>query len=982
TNSIDADEALKILQEGLLFTHKKMGEMYASEAMSVVGLGGYEPSMNLRWHRQDHQGLRDVVQAEIARFEKIASGGEHQASDFFISPDDVDVLCSPAVYQAISNLFKELRCNYLQSISPGMSVLLQPAQKLECTYLEHFKKNESLSVEKAPLRPDDEKALVNFLESLILHNVVFSGDEGFLSYFKQEEESSQFFLGYSDSGLDIIKNSSNNLPDRFKPALVRSQSNSGFYIKILAQEVEYYLSTSSQGQLVFSQTCSQRSLWHFYPCVTKNSKFQRNYLVQDGRAIGYSSDGEHLSLVSLFGNKNKCLFTLYLDDSFIVKWCDRLLRAVSSNKTYATIRESLCESGRGHRLDGAVSLQLRDSLREQYENQVIDFVFNILPALRSAESKKIIYVMGNSGVGKSSLVNYLLGHDFITDEFGIDLREVKNKALPHAAIGRNAATSETIYPQAYMAGNYTYCDCPGFGETRKSLVGLQYFSMALTHNLAESVKGIIIVISADEVKAARAETFKRLCFDLQALIDIKSATPNLLFVLNNKGDTRFRYSYYTTIIDQCREQFREYLKTVNDLIEELTDSKNQRPDTKSIDRLKKWIQANIGKRVLKLDVGVSDSVPRHKVETYLEIAREIKTDIVSAIDILSLISEHNSVIWRGHDIQDCQAAILSKLDAMTNTSIPKSSIRFELRTEESNNFESWLIEWASHYQLQFENVKTRKAQMERKLRELLLPKQDLQDLLENFKTYQEDLKNNLSHLASYLQETKYQDVLLTGRPYSFFGNWWPECGIKPYRFHYVEDAKLKVVPYTKILCPRGKESGVVSSIKIAKNGAKAICQKNTSENSELGNGTRTINGKNYPLYISFQCNYRSENIFTSIPPDLKVGEYWGLQLDHPSSKLNFVALILKIKKTLTDLKSMLTRCSWFDTIPPYSELFKSLDRIVGELDVDFWSNRTHCLSLLLELLPNINTFFESFICEISSICNDKQLDNDRLTALH
>ena len=85
-------------------------------------------------------------------------------------------------------------------------------------------------------------------------------------------------------------------------------------------------------------------------------------------------------------------------------------------------------------------------------------------------SKNAIMVLGLSGTGKTTLVNYLNGNEMICfKKNGIWVVDLKNQTNIKScgSIGHESQ-SETLYPSICtpFGANYSYVDNPGFKETR------------------------------------------------------------------------------------------------------------------------------------------------------------------------------------------------------------------------------------------------------------------------------------------------------------------------------------------------------------------------------------------------------------------------------------------------------------------------------------------------------------------------------------
>lgn len=126
----------------------------------------------------------------------------------------------------------------------------------------------------------------------------------------------------------------------------------------------------------------------------------------------------------------------------------------------------------------------------------------ILSDSKKAEGKDIIAVVGNTGTGKSTAVNYLLGIPMQykpRKEGGIV--EVADGQREIAKIGHHLAASETLYTQVYENTHvpFVFADCGGFFDTRGASTDV---------SVVASLKGVLE--SAQSVKLV-------LCFDSRIL---------------------------------------------------------------------------------------------------------------------------------------------------------------------------------------------------------------------------------------------------------------------------------------------------------------------------------------------------------------------------------------------------------------------------------------------------------------------------------
>ncbi|NEP07594.1 MAG: hypothetical protein F6K25_16555 [Okeania sp. SIO2G4] len=78
--------------------------------------------------------------------------------------------------------------------------------------------------------------------------------------------------------------------------------------------------------------------------------------------------------------------------------------------------------------------------------------------------KQIVLVVGNSRVGKSTLISFLAGDDlvvkFVDDELVIDKKDDSKAGIGHGS------KSKTFYPEPLITSEAVYFDLPGFSDNR------------------------------------------------------------------------------------------------------------------------------------------------------------------------------------------------------------------------------------------------------------------------------------------------------------------------------------------------------------------------------------------------------------------------------------------------------------------------------------------------------------------------------------
>lgn len=139
-----------------------------------------------------------------------------------------------------------------------------------------------------------------------------------------------------------------------------------------------------------------------------------------------------------------------------------------------------------------------------------------------AKNKHLVVFVGNTGAGKSTTINYLAGREMIAvdpDDYGIDsarnkviIVNPKSKVGPMMAIG-HGTSSQTFMPEIDAdpnRQNITYCDCPGFSDTRGSEINIaNAVNIRTAISKATSVR-IVILADYPALEAGRGDGLKEM----------------------------------------------------------------------------------------------------------------------------------------------------------------------------------------------------------------------------------------------------------------------------------------------------------------------------------------------------------------------------------------------------------------------------------------------------------------------------------------
>lgn len=169
--------------------------------------------------------------------------------------------------------------------------------------------------------------------------------------------------------------------------------------------------------------------------------------------------------------------------------------------------------------------------------QIQEKLADKMPRVLSAKGRKTVLVIGHTGVGKSTLINYLLGCKMVKK--GPGEIDVEPPPGPFVAIGHDQALAETDCAQTVPIednGGITYTDTYGFEDNRGQ--GNRIFASVTTEaaiKAAAQIRAILIPIPAIYfyTKVNRLKEFKTLATILSNLFkgNISDLSQSIIFVI-------------------------------------------------------------------------------------------------------------------------------------------------------------------------------------------------------------------------------------------------------------------------------------------------------------------------------------------------------------------------------------------------------------------------------------------------------------------
>jgi len=147
--------------------------------------------------------------------------------------------------------------------------------------------------------------------------------------------------------------------------------------------------------------------------------------------------------------------------------------------------------------------------------------------LDSSKGKHIVAFLGNTGAGKSTLVNFLAGKEIVVSDDEEDYVLANPQDKTAMVIGRGGH-SETVYPQFIDVGNLRFFDLPGFNDTdgtERNLMSAAFIRKILLD--AASVR-LVFVAGEDQFTADRSASVRQLFDGIKQLFVVDQDNINLV----------------------------------------------------------------------------------------------------------------------------------------------------------------------------------------------------------------------------------------------------------------------------------------------------------------------------------------------------------------------------------------------------------------------------------------------------------------------
>jgi hypothetical protein len=255
--------------------------------------------------------------------------------------------------------------------------------------------------------------------------------------------------------------------------------------------------------------------------------------------------------------------------------------------------------------------------------------------LDSSKDKDIVVFLGNTGAGKSTLINYLSGKQLKVNDLDDIVLDDPNDPLA-MAIG-NGSISETFLPAFAQVGGLLFYDLPGFKDTRgtaKSLVNACFIKHIVEN--ARSAK-LVFVAGMDQITSDRGSSFKTLLSQVKQLLPNSTQpieTFSSLVMTKSHINTAKLPTFLKAKVDLLNPGFEilEFLIDAN-MVEQMSKPMNSSIDSKDRDNILKVIAGMGQTKIANIDISVVFDTNQK-----FEIAKIYDAEIEDIIE--NLFSQH------------------------------------------------------------------------------------------------------------------------------------------------------------------------------------------------------------------------------------------------------------------------------------------------------------------------------------------------------
>ncbi len=323
--------------------------------------------------------------------------------------------------------------------------------------------------------------------------------------------------------------------------------------------------------------------------------------------------------------------------------------------------------------------------------------------INSVSEKEMILVLGNTGAGKSTTINYQLGIRMKKLNLaGEEVAEPEDKAQELAEIGHDIEESKTLYPQIHESdkSKFHYCDCAGFLENRgREEEVLVSVGIRLAVYLAKKITAALVVIDYNTITTDRGAGLIKLGRLISKIFkDPLKLSESVMFVITNKNganreDIVSKINGIIRVRQKKSKGLLESLTSLNFSSDQSEKTKKKLEKDKEVLKVLNLISANNYERMVVINV-FDNFESKAEIENILENLKPIgrdefklgdhDNDVIIFREVLSWITWNNSFLLRKPAYLNNQ--IKSNIDSIRRLEETKKSFKKQLDLLEKKDF--------------------------------------------------------------------------------------------------------------------------------------------------------------------------------------------------------------------------------------------------------------------------------------------------------
>jgi energy-coupling factor transporter ATP-binding protein EcfA2 len=305
-------------------------------------------------------------------------------------------------------------------------------------------------------------------------------------------------------------------------------------------------------------------------------------------------------------------------------------------------------------------------------------------------SEHSIIVIGSTGSGKGTLINYLIGTELAclqnqdTGEFIIDKQ---NKDINKEFSISHKSISDTAFPHNKLVGTTQFFDLPGFGDTRGAGQDIaNSFSLQEVINVSKQKK-IVFVVNDSAITQNRGERFRDMINNIANAFST-SIKDNLCLVVSHSQVSRNVNHIKNYITQILNDQSLHLNDSTKNIMQHLADS--QKTNVSVFNKpSQEGVVGSQNREAIKQSIEsiqYSNAINIDHVKVLSPESRELINDIV--------VKELTNLLKNNHSLKEVEDRIDVKIREIANSQYNQDNTALK---NEINNIKSLSLESRLNY---------------------------------------------------------------------------------------------------------------------------------------------------------------------------------------------------------------------------------------------------------------------------------------------